>query len=98
MKKTVIAASIILIIGATYTISSWYTGNIIENNIDDKITQITNEINQYKNVPDINIQYDDYHKGIFSTSFHLKVNTANLENNKSTIFDDRVTIYHGPSA
>jgi len=96
MKKTIIATSIIVILGAGYTIASWYTGSIIENNIDAKITQITNEINQYKNIPDVNIQYSDYQKGVFSTSFHLTVNSINLENNKTTIFDDMVTIYHGP--
>ncbi|WP_392551340.1 DUF945 family protein [Orbus wheelerorum] len=96
MKKTVIATSIVVILGAGYTLASWYTGNIIENNIDAKIAQITNQIDQYKGLPDVNIQYSDYHKGIFSTSFNLTVNTVNLENHQNTLFNDKVTIYHGP--
>ncbi|WP_392562322.1 DUF945 family protein [Orbus sturtevantii] len=96
MKKAVIATSIIVILAIGYTVASWCTGNIIENNIDAKVIQITNEINQQQNLSKINIQYTNYHKGIFSTSFRLTVDAVNIEKDNTIIFDDIVTIYHGP--
>ncbi|NUF27158.1 DUF945 family protein [Gilliamella sp. ESL0254] len=99
MKKSVIAIGIIAILG--YVGSSWYTGNVIKNNIDKKIEQITQKIDNDQDGFSITIEYSDYRQSIFSTNLHLTVkvipkNFSWLIEDTKTLFNDDITIHHGP--
>jgi uncharacterized protein YdgA (DUF945 family) len=97
MKKSIITIGIIAILG--YVGSSWYTGNIIKNNIDKKIEQITQKINNDQDLFNIMIEYSDYQQSIFSTKLHLTVKLASkslLIDDTKTLFNDDITIHHGP--
>lgn len=93
MKKSIIAGGIIVILAVGYVGASWYTGNVIQNQMDEKITTLTDKINSSNNLSKVEITYSDYDKGIFSTSLNLKIVDLNSE---KTFFNNDVTIYHGP--
>ncbi|OCG69659.1 hypothetical protein A9G43_10450 [Gilliamella sp. Occ3-1] len=101
MKKNTLAIGIVAVLGMAYVGTSWYTGNMIENNIDNQLIQITNKINQTQDDFKFNIIKSNYEKNIFSTKLHLTV-TASLQNaigedaQPKTVFDDDITIHHGP--
>lgn len=92
MKKSIIGLGIVIILAASYTGASWYTGNVIANNIDDSIQQINNN-SLFAN---ISLQYSDYHQGVFSTSFRLQITQTNHPDDNQPVFNDIITIYHGP--
>ncbi|WP_392559857.1 YdgA family protein [Orbus mooreae] len=93
MKKSIIAGSVVAVLALGYIGASWYTGNVIQKQFDEKIVQLTEKINTNKALFNLDIQYSDYNKGIFSTSFHLEVVELN---SKEILFNDDVMIYHGP--
>ncbi|QIQ22081.1 YdgA family protein [Zophobihabitans entericus] len=111
MKKSVIAIGVIAVLGCAWIGASWYTGNMIEEKIDRKLNQFETVVNSQQNYFDLQLSYTDYEKGVFSTSFHLKAEIikprteaeiyegffepSSIPINK-VIFDDTVTIYHGP--
>lgn len=93
MKKSTLAIGVIVILGLGYTGASWYTGTTIENKFDESITQINDYIHSNTEYSDVSVEYSDYSKGVFSTMFNLKI--VEKEFNR-TIFNEPVTIYHGP--
>ncbi|NUF50136.1 YdgA family protein [Gilliamella sp. ESL0250] len=101
MKKTTLAIGIIAVLGIAYVGTAWYTGNMIENHIDNQLAQITNKFNQSQDDFVVSVIKSNYEKHIFSTKLHLTV-TASLQNatgedaQPETLFDDDVTIHHGP--
>ncbi|MWP46735.1 DUF945 family protein [Gilliamella sp. Pas-s27] len=101
MKKTTIAIGIVAVLGIAYVGTAWHTGNIIENNIDNQLAQITNKVNQIQNNFIFTVEKSNYDKGILSTKVHLKVtasqeDTSEQINTSKTLFDDDITIHHGP--
>ncbi|MWP46736.1 DUF945 family protein [Gilliamella sp. Pas-s27] len=102
MKKTTLAIGIVAILGIAYVGTAWHTGNIIESNIDNQLALITNKASQVEENLTFSITKSHYEKGIFSTKLHLTVTVS--ENNSfygedatpTTLFDDDVTIHHGP--
>lgn len=101
MKKHTLAIGIIAVLGMAYVGTSWYTGNMIENHIDNQLAQVTNKVNQIQDIFTFSVTKSHYKKGIFSTKAHLTV-TASLNESTiqdatpKTLFDDDVTIHHGP--
>jgi uncharacterized protein YdgA (DUF945 family) len=111
IKKSIITTAIIAVLGSGYIGASWHTGNMIEANIDNKIQQITKQVDNYQNLFNVVIEYSDYQKAIFSTQLHLTIKLVpkdtdlQLEQDKkqaekkqeeTTIFNDEITIHHGP--
>lgn len=101
MKKSALAIGIIAILGFGYVGTSWYTGNIIENNIDNKIKQLTEEVNIHDPKYKVAITYHDYHRKIFSTKLHLTITLSpkefsGTEEQPTKLFDDEIVIHHGP--
>ncbi|MWN31132.1 MULTISPECIES: DUF945 family protein [unclassified Gilliamella] len=101
MKKTTIAIGIVAVLGIAYVGTAWHTGNIIENNIDNQLAQITNKVNQIQNDFIFTVEKSNYDKGILSTKAHLKVTASQKDaseqiNTPKTLFDDDITIHHGP--
>lgn len=101
MKKTTLAIGIIAVLGIGYVGTAWYTGNVIKNNIDNKLEQISEQVNQIQNKYNMVITHSNYDKGIFSTKLHLTVTLSPKDSSSSDlepqkIFDDDLTIHHGP--
>lgn len=103
MKKSTVAVGVIAVLAVGYVGVSWYTGNVIESNIDKKIEQVTQQVNQNLSNYTVSIQYSDYQKNIFSTQMHVTIKLLPKENRgepvdeeSSTLFNDEITIHHGP--
>ncbi|OCG48482.1 hypothetical protein A9G35_01855 [Gilliamella sp. Choc5-1] len=101
MKKTTLAIGIVAVLGIAYVGTAWYTGNIIERDIDNQLSQITNNINHIQNNFTFTVEKSNYDKGILSTKLHLKVTASQNQSSDEaptpqTLFDDDVTIHHGP--
>ncbi|NUF27157.1 YdgA family protein [Gilliamella sp. ESL0254] len=101
MKKTTLAMGIVAVLGVSYVGTAWYTGNIIERDIDSQLALITNNINQIQDKFTFNIEKSNYDKGIFSTKLHLKVTSSQNQSfdeaaTPQKLFDDDITIHHGP--
>lgn len=101
MKKTTLAIGVVAILGIVYVGTSWYTGNIIANNLDNELNKITEAINNHDQENNIAITYHDYQKNLFSTKLHLTVtqsrkSSANTKEQPTKLFDDELTIHHGP--
>lgn len=101
MKKTALAIGIIVVLGIGYIGTAWYTGNVIENKLNNKIKEITQVANTNQDKYNIAITYNDYHKNVFSTKLHLTItispkDTTNSDIKPLKVFDDNLTIHHGP--
>lgn len=101
MKKTTLAIGIVAVLGIGYVGTAWYTGNIIENNIDSELKEINQKINDYQDKFKVAISYSKLEKNIFSTTFHLTVTLSPIDaygtaSQPRTLFDDDIIIHHGP--
>lgn len=101
MKKTTLAIGIVAVLGIGYVGTAWYTGNTIKSDIDSKLKEITEQVNQSQDMFNVEITYNNYEKNIFSTDLHLTVSllpkdTATQDVEPKKIFDDNITIHHGP--
>ncbi|WP_392565214.1 DUF945 family protein [Utexia brackfieldae] len=100
MKKRTLVLIILASLMVIYTGVSWYTGKIIANDFDQQVSQTDTLINQSQHFMTIKTTYSDYHQGLFSTKLKLKITATEnnvLSSNQSQIlFNDEITIYHGP--
>ncbi|SFT62307.1 Uncharacterized conserved protein YdgA, DUF945 family [Kosakonia arachidis] len=100
MKKTLVAAGIIVALGVVWTGGSWYTGKQLES----RLTEIVNNANaQIKhNAPEANVEVSaqDYQRGLFSSHFTLHIKpvegTTNtwLKPGQDIVLQE--TVDHGP--
>ncbi|VXC81872.1 GTP-binding protein (fragment) [Enterobacterales bacterium 8AC] len=93
MKKSEVfisVISIVLLSCAGWVVGAWYTGNLIERNMDKLVSSTNAKI--IKDIPEakITISYQDYQRGIFSSSLRYVVTVNGEDVNFSQ------TIYHGP--
>lgn len=101
MKKSIVATGIIIILAVGYIGTAKYTGTLIEKDIDIKIAELTNQVNNSQKIYNLNITHSNDEKGLFLTKMHLKV-TLTPKNETATdestikLYDDDITIHHGP--
>lgn len=100
MKKSKLAIGFVALLAIGYVGSSWYVGNKIEKELDSQLININETINGYQNQYDISIKTSNYQKNIFTSKFHLTITEKpRIEydvNEPKTVFDDDITIHHGP--
>lgn len=100
MKKSLVAVSIVVALGAVWTGASWYTGKKLEERLDGFIKQANTEL--VKAFPESGIEWQakDFKRGIFSSDVRLILNikngvkNADIPPNEEIIF--KSTIDHGP--
>lgn len=101
MKKSRLALGIVTLLSLGYISASWYTGNVIEKNFDHLLQETTQKINDNQHLFSIEISKNHYERSLFSTTSHLTVTLTFIDPNNAKehhqkIFDDNVSIYHGP--
>ncbi|MDC9603839.1 YdgA family protein [Xenorhabdus griffiniae] len=100
MKKSLVAVSVVVALGAVWTGASWYTGKKLEDHLDGFIKQANTEL--AKSFPESGIEWQakDVKRGIFSSDVRLILNikngvkNADIPPNEEIIF--KSTIDHGP--
>ncbi|MBC8953565.1 YdgA family protein [Xenorhabdus sp. PB62.4] len=102
MKKSLVAVSVIIALGAVWTGASWYTGKKLEGSLDGFITKANTELKKEFPESGIELQAKDFKRGVFSSDVRLILNIKNTQSNdkgvplsnEEIIF--KSTIDHGP--
>ncbi|OKP03298.1 YdgA family protein [Xenorhabdus eapokensis] len=100
MKKSLVAVSIVVALGAVWTGASWYTGKKLEDRLDSFVKKANTELD--KSFPESGIEWQakDFKRGIFSSDVRLiltiknGVKNADIPPNEEIIL--KSTIDHGP--
>lgn len=100
MKKTLVAAGIIVALGVVWTGGAWYTGKQLESHIADMVSQANAQLKLSAPEAGLEISYQDYQRGVFSSQLKMVVKPlAGAENSwlkagQSVVLDESVS--HGP--
>nr|WP_318381850.1 YdgA family protein [uncultured Enterobacter sp.] len=100
MKKTLVAAGVIVALGVIWTGAAWYTGKQLESRIADMVSQANAEIKNTAPETGVELAYQNYQRGLFSSHVQLIVKpVAGSENvwlkpGQSVVLNE--SIGHGP--
>jgi len=100
MKKTLVAAGVIVALGAIWTGAAWYTGKQLEGRIADMVNQANAEIKNSAPEAGVELAYQSYQRGVFSSHLQLVIKpVAGSENvwlkpGESVVLNESVD--HGP--
>lgn len=101
MKKTLVAAGVIVALGAVWTGAAWYTGKQLAQNIDTVTTDLNKRWQEAYPDSGIKLVYRDYQSGIFSSRFDLVLQADGaapgariLTPGEEIVFNE--TVSHGP--
>lgn len=92
MKKSLVAASIIVILGAAWAGASWYTGKQIERRMEALVTDANQQLRDYLPDAEVKLSFENYQRGIFTS----KVRYVLRADGSSDELVTQVTIDHGP--
>ena len=67
MKKSLVALSTIVVLGAAWTGASWYTGKLIEQRMGEVVDNANSQLKTYLPKAGIKLDYENYQRGIFSS-------------------------------
>ncbi|KEY58035.1 YdgA family protein [Serratia sp. DD3] len=100
MKKSVVAVSIIVVLGAAWTGASWYTGKLIEQRMGEVVANANNQLNDYLPKAGLKLSAENYQRGIFSSRMRYVLRTNSTSDNAFLKPGDEIafieTIDHGP--
>lgn len=100
MKKSLVAVGVIVALGVVWTGASWYTGKQLESRIAGMIANANSEIKRSAQQAGVELGYQDYQRGVFSSHFQLVlkpvagVENAFIKQGQSVVFNEDVS--HGP--
>lgn len=100
MKKSLVAAGIIVALGVVWTGGAWYTGKQLEGRIADMVQQANAQLRSSAPESGLELSYQNYQRGLFSSHLQLVVKPiagqANswLATGQSVVLDEVVD--HGP--
>jgi uncharacterized protein YdgA (DUF945 family) len=103
MKKSLVAVSVIVVLGAAWTGVSWYTGKMIEQHMVDVAKNANSQLQSSFPKAGVNVSYQDYHRGLFSSQMRIVLKpdaaaaaagTSALKTGDEIAFIE--TIDHGP--
>lgn len=73
MKKTLVAAGVIVALGVVWTGAAWFTGKQFENRVAEMIAQGNAELKRTSPESGLELAYQNYHRGVFSSQLELVV-------------------------
>lgn len=103
MKKSLVAVSVIVVLGAAWTGVSWYTGKLIEQHMDEEVAAANTQLQTAFPKAGLKVSYQDYHRGLFSSKLRIVLQpdaaaatagTSALKTGDEIAFIE--TIDHGP--
>ena len=100
MKKTLVAAGVIVALGAIWTGAAWYTGKQLEGRIADMVNQANTEIKNSAPEAGVELAYQSYQRGVFSSHLQLVIKPLAgsqnvwLKPGESVVLNESVD--HGP--
>lgn len=100
MKKTLVAAGIIVALGVVWTGTAWYTGKQLEKHLADMVAQANAELKRSAPGANLEVSSQNYERGIFKSHLQLLVKpvaggeNAWLKPGQSVVLNE--TVDHGP--
>lgn len=100
MKKSLVAAGVIIALGVVWTGGAWYTGKQLESRIADMVQQANAQLQSSAPQAGVELTYQDYQRGLFSSRLQLVLKPIAgkaprwLAAGQSLVFDEVVD--HGP--
>jgi uncharacterized protein YdgA (DUF945 family) len=102
MKKSLVAVSVIVVLGAAWTGASWYTGKLIEQRMGEMVDSANSQLNVYLPKGGVKLSYENYQRGIFSSQIRyvlhadgsITTDDALLKPGDEVAFIE--TVDHGP--
>lgn len=100
MKKSVIAAGVIVALGVVWTGAAWYTGKQLESHLAEMVAQANSELKRTAPEAGLEVSYQDYQRGLFKSHLQLVLKpvagTQNpwLQPGQSLVLNEVVD--HGP--
>ena len=101
MKKTRIAVGVVIALGVIWTGGAWFTGKQLEKNMDQLVQQANAALNQTVPGSHLQLSYQDYQRGLFSSSVRLVLQSSSQTEDNSLLKPGqsivlKETIDHGP--
>lgn len=100
MKKTLVAAGVIVALGVVWTGGAWYTGKQLETHIAEMVSQANTQLKLTAPEAGLEVSYQDYQRGVFSSQLKMVVKPLAgaekswLKPGQSVLLDE--TVSHGP--
>ncbi|VDZ88760.1 protein YdgA [Lelliottia amnigena] len=100
MKKSVIAVGVVVALGVVWTGASWFTGKQLESRLAEMVAQANSEMKRTAPEAGLELSYQDYQRGVFTSHMQLVVKPAAgtentwLKAGQSVVLDE--VIDHGP--
>lgn len=73
MKKSLVAAGVVVALGIVWTGGAWYTGKKLETHLAEMVTQANDQIKRLSPEAGIELGYQNYQRGVFSSQLQLVV-------------------------
>jgi uncharacterized protein YdgA (DUF945 family) len=101
MKKSLVAASVIVVLGAAWTGASWYTGKLIEQRMGELVNNANGQIRTLLPKAGVKLTYKDYQRGLFRSQVRYVLQAdSSVAGEKALKEGDEVvfieTVDHGP--
>lgn len=101
MKKTKIAVGVIVALGVIWTGGAWFTGKQLEKNMDQLISQANAQINETAGDGRLQLSYQDYQRGVFSSNVRLVLQSSSQTEDNAILKPGqsivvKADIDHGP--
>ncbi|MCB5308378.1 YdgA family protein [Yersinia massiliensis] len=101
MKKSLVAVSVIVVLGAAWTGASWYTGKLIEQRMGELVNNANDQIRTLLPKAGVKLAYTDYQRGLFTSQVRYVLQAdSSVAGEKALKDGDEVafieTIDHGP--
>lgn len=100
MKKTLVAAGVIIALGVVWTGGAWFTGKQFEKHLNDAVAQANAQLKRTAPESGVEVAYQNYQRGIFSSQLDLVVKpvagaqNAWLKPDQTVLLKEDVS--HGP--
>ncbi|ERK15712.1 putative GTP-binding protein YdgA [Serratia fonticola AU-AP2C] len=102
MKKSLVAVSVIVVLGAAWTGASWYTGKLIEQRMGEMVDTANSQLKTILPKAGVKMSYENYQRGIFSSQARfvlradgsITTDDALLKSGEEVAFIE--TVDHGP--
>lgn len=67
MKKSLVAVSIIAVLGTAWSGASWYTGKLIEQRMETLVANTNQQLKEYLPDAGVRLSVENYRRGIFTS-------------------------------
>ncbi|CBG88213.1 YdgA family protein [Citrobacter rodentium] len=100
MKKSLVAASVIVALGIVWTGGAWYTGKKLESHLSEMVSQANEQIKRSAPQANVELGYQNYQRGVFSSQLQLVLKPVAgksnpwLKEGQNLVFNESVD--HGP--